>query len=146
MVRLRRGTVLAVTAERPGAVELEVSVEGGRAPALAYPQLVGPVRPGDVVVLNTTSVALGLGTGGFHLVVAVEGGKDLDVSGPGRVMKARYTPLQTVVEAVEETHRDALEASAGLEGAPVVVAPLHSMIGPIAAGARAEGARRIVYV
>ncbi len=138
--------MLAVTAERPGAVELEVSVEGGRAPALAYPQLVGPVRPGDVVVLNTTSVALGLGTGGFHLVVAVEGGPDVDPSGPGRVMKARYTPLQAVVQTVEETHREALERSSGLEGTPVVVAPLHSMVAPVAAGARAAGAERVAYV
>ncbi len=138
--------MLAVTAERPGAVELEVEVEGDRAPALAYPGLTGPVRPGDVVVLNTTAVALGLGTGGFHLVVAVEGGPDVDPSGPGRTMKARYTPLQAAVRTVEETHRDALEASTGLDGTPVVVAPLHSMVALVAAGAKASGARRVAYV
>jgi hypothetical protein len=146
MVRLRRGTVLAVTAERPGAVELEVEVEGVRGPALAYPGLTGPVRPGDVVVLNTTAVALGLGTGGFHLVVAVEGGPDVDPSAPGRVMKARYTPLQAAVRTVEETDREALESSPGLEGTPVVVAPLHSMVALAAAGAKAAGAERVAYV
>src|SRR5881396_2737436 len=122
MVRLRRGKVVAVTAERPGALELEVEVEGELATALAYPDLVGAVAPGDAVLLNTTAVELGLGTGGFHLVVAVETPQEGSGRGPGRVMKARYTPLQTAVEAVEETHAEVLEASSGLDGAPVVVA------------------------
>src|SRR6059036_2561254 len=103
MVRLRRGKVVAVTAERPGALELEVEVEAELATALAYPDLVGAVAPGDGVLLNTTAVELGLGTGGFHLVVAVDGMAE-GSEGPGRVMKARYTPLQTAVQAVEETH------------------------------------------
>ncbi|MEW6060247.1 MAG: DUF3866 family protein [Actinomycetota bacterium] len=145
-VRLRRGRVLAITGERPGAVELEVEVDGERALALAYPALTGPMRSGDSVVLNTTSVALGLGTGGFHLVVAVEAGEPTELSHGGHVMKARYTPLQLAVETVEETHRDVLEASRGLQGAPVVVAPLHSMVAPIAAGAKASAKARVVYV
>lgn len=145
-VRLRRGTVVGVLAERPGALELEVELEGERAAALAYPELVGPVTTGDLVVLNTTAVALGLGTGGFHIVVAVEGGPPTDPGHPGRVLKTRYTPLQVAVETVEETHRDAIEGSRGLGGAPVVCAPLHSMVAPIAAGARAAGAERIAYV
>ena len=146
MVRLRRGKVLAVTSERPGAVELEVEVEGDAATAIAYPTLCGPVEAGDSVVLNTTAGSLGLGTGGVHFVVAVEGGPGTEVGDHGRVMKARYTPSQTVVRSVEESHADALERSPGLEGTPVVVAPLHSMIAPAAAGARAAGAGRVAYV
>jgi hypothetical protein len=132
---------------RPGALELEVEVEGQRAPAIAYPDLTGPVRDGDRVLLNTNAVALGLGTGGFHLVVAVEDAPTVELAG-GRVVKLRYTPHQPAVEAVEETHRDALEAAAaaGLAGAPVICAPLHSMIAPAAAGAKAAGAERVVYV
>jgi hypothetical protein len=61
-------------------------------------------------------------------------------------MKARYTPLQVAVSALEETHRDAIETTQGLGGLPVVCAPLHSMVGPIASGARAAGAERVVYV
>src|SRR5947207_13114699 len=94
MVRLRRGTVIAVVAARPGATELEVEVDGGRAAAIAYPDLTGPVGPGDVVLLNVTAVELGLGTGGAHFVVAVEGGPDSPDAPLGRVMKARHTPLQ----------------------------------------------------
>jgi len=145
-IRLRRGTVVSVGASRPGAIELEVEVEGERAPALAYPDLTGPVREGDVVLLNTTAVALGLGTGGFHLVIAVEGDRATELAHRGRVMKARYTPQQVIVRSVEESHRDLLEGSRGLRGTPVVAAPLHSMIGPIAAGVKASGVARVAYV
>jgi hypothetical protein len=138
--------VVAVTAERPGALELDVEVGGSSAAAIAYPELTGPVAPGDEVLLNTTAVELGLGTGGFHLVVAVDGASHRDETLEGRVMKARYMPLQTVVRSVEETHGAVLERSAGLAGTPVVVAPLHSMLAPIAAGAKAAGAGRVAYV
>ncbi len=148
-VRLRHATVRGVRTQRPGVLELDVDVDAdpaGTAPAVAFTDLTGPVGPGDRVVLNTTGVALGLGTGGFHLVVAVRDQAPVDPSHPGRVMKARYTPLQAVVQSVEETDRDAIEGSAGLGGVPVVCAPLHSMIAPIAAGARAAGARTVAYV
>ena len=143
---MRRGRVIALGTSRPGALELEVDVEGHRSPALAYPELTGPVAEGDSVLVNTTAVSLGLGTGGVHLVVAVEGTDPSDDLAPGRVMKARYTPLQIAVQTLEETHRDRIDGSRGLEGTPVVCAPLHSMIAPIAAGAIAAGAERVVYV
>jgi Protein of unknown function (DUF3866) len=145
-VRLRHATVRGVRAERAGFAELEVDVEGEREIAVGFTDLVGPVRVGDEVVVNTTAVALGLGTGGFHLVIAVRDGGPSEVGHAGRVMKARYTPLQAAVATVEETDRDVLEGSGGLGGTPVVCAPLHSMIAPIAAGARAAGARSVAYV
>jgi hypothetical protein len=145
-VRLRHATVRGVRAERPGFAELEVDVEGEQGIAVAFTDLVGPVRVDDEVLVNTTAVALGLGTGGFHLVVAVRDGGPSEVGHGGRVMKARYTPLQAAVPTVEETDRDVLEGSGGLGGTPVVCAPLHSMIAPIAAGANAAGARSVAYV
>ena len=145
-VRLRRATVRGVRTERPGFAEVDVDVEGEPAVAVAFTDLVGPVHPGDEVLVNTTSVALGLGTGGFHLVVSVRDAAPREVGHGGRVMKARYTPLQAAVRTVEETHREILEGSGGLGGTPVVCAPLHSMIAPVAAGARAAGARSVAYV
>jgi len=151
-VRLRRGTVRAIRTERPGVLELDVDVDddlgdwGSSGVAVAFTDLVGSLEPGDRVLLNTSAVALGLGTGGFHLVVAALDPAAIDLGHEGRVMKARYTPLQTAVRSVEETDREALEGSAGLGGAPVVCAPLHSMVAPIAAGARAAGGRTIAYV
>lgn len=141
---------MARTAEaRPGVIELEVEVEGLTERALAYPALSGPVAVGDTVLLNTTAGALGLGTGGWHFVVAVEGQEDLDPPDPGHVMKLRYTPLQAKVEAVEEQegpHRRALEAVVDLDGLPVAWVPLHSMLGAACAGAKAAGAGRVAHV
>jgi Protein of unknown function (DUF3866) len=153
MIRVRRGIVARVSGERPGALELDVAVredDGTTADtrALAYPALTGPVRAGDRVVLNTTAVRLGLGTGGWHLVMAVEGGPDLEAEGPGHTIKLRYTPEQLKVLAVEERdspHRAAMEAATALEGLPVVWVPLHSLVAPAAAGAVAAGAR-VAYV
>jgi hypothetical protein len=143
-VRLRRGVVRSLGPERPGVVELSVDVEGEARPAIAYPELTGPVVEGDTVILNTTATSLGLGTGGWDFVVAVEGTWGTDVHHAGRVMKARYTPLQTAVSTMEEARPDAVSGT--LDGVPVVAAPLHSMLAPIAAGARVAGAGRIAYV
>jgi hypothetical protein len=148
-IRLRRGVVLEVLAERPGALELMVQVEGEPARAVSYPSLVGPVGQGDLVLLNTTAVWLGLGTGGDHFVVAVEGAETADTDGPGRTMKLRYTPHQVAVLAAEEEgspHRSTMERASDLGGLPVVWVPLHSMVGPVVAGARAAGATRVAYV
>jgi Protein of unknown function (DUF3866) len=146
VIRLRRGIVTALGSARPGAHELEVDVDGRVAPAIAYPDLTGPISVGDAVIVNTTAVALGLGTGGLHLVVAVEGAEPGEET-PGRTMKLRYTPMQTAVRGVEETHRTALEDAGDLRRLPVVCAPLHSMIAPVAAGAKRSGRDvRVVYV
>ena len=151
MIRLRRATVLEVIEERPGSILLSVEVEGeeGPAHAVAYPGLSGTVGPGDRVLLNTTAVWLGLGTGGVHFVVAVEGTGAMEAEGTGRTMKLRYTPLQVRVVAAEEEgspYRGVLEEAAGLDGTPVAWVPLHSMIGPAVAGAVAAGASRVAYV
>jgi len=168
VIRLRRGTVIEVVGERPGAVEVTVEVggdagggegglgggeggsEGGRtlARAIAYPSLTGPIRPGDQVLLNTTAAWLGLGTGGMHFVISVEGTSGLEAEGAGRTMKLRYTPHQVPVLAAEEEgspHRAALEQASTLGGTPVVWVPLHSMVGPAVAGAKAAGAARVAY-
>ncbi|HJR19747.1 MAG TPA: DUF3866 family protein [Actinomycetota bacterium] len=136
MIRIRRGVVLEVESPRPGVLRALVEVEGEKEQAIVYPSLSGPVRPGDRVVLNTGAVALGLGTGGMHFVIAVEGGADVDPPDhAGHAMKLRYTPLQHAVEAVEETHREALDSFTGLAGMPVVVAPLHSALAPVVVAA-----------
>jgi hypothetical protein len=147
VIRIRRGVVRAVTASREGPLELDVGFDGASAPAIAFPDLSGPIEPGDTVLLNVTAVELGLGTGGVHIVIAVEGKESPAVAPPGHVMKARYTPAQTAVASVEETHAELLEGSDGLRGTPVICAPLHSMLAPIAAGVkRAVPDVRIAYV
>jgi Protein of unknown function (DUF3866) len=141
--------VFAVRREWPGAVELEVTVDGepgGRVRALAYPELTGRPAPGDRLLLNTGALALGLGTGGYALVVAVPDRLPGDQPGPGHLVKARYTPLQATVLGAEEQgspHHDLLRAADDLGGVPVVIADLHSALPAVLAGLRADrpGAR-----
>lgn len=138
MIARRIGTVVEARAARPGLTELVVEVDGARAGAVSYDDLAGPVAAGDRVLLNTTAVDLGLGTGGVHFVIAVAG-EETGAAGPagGDAIKLRYTPMQIAVEAVEERHRDAIDALDGLGGMPVVAAGLHSALAPAAIGARA---------
>jgi len=146
MIQIRRGTVVEARATGNGLADLIVEVDGARAPAIAYQTLTGPVAVGDKVVLNTTAVALELGTGGVHLVMAVEGREHGDTV-TGHAMKLRYTPVQTSVDAVEQTHAADLDSLDSLHGMPVVAAGLHSALAPVAIGARALNPKiRVAYV
>ncbi|MFE9099339.1 DUF3866 family protein [Actinomadura geliboluensis] len=151
MIRWRKGTVEDIRREWPGAVELTVSIGGdGTHRALAYPALVGRPEPGDTVLLNTTALAMGLGTGGYAMVVAVPDRLPPDPAGPGHLVKARYTPLQATVLGADEQdspHHDLLRDADSLGGMPVIVADLHSALPPIlAALLAARPATRVVYV
>lgn len=137
MIRIRHGVALEAAPRSPGVWDVRVRVEGGEARAIAYEDLTGPVAAGDRVVLNTTALSLGLGTGGYHFVIAVEGYRETDALGEGHAIKLRYTPMQLKVQPVEETHRDVLDSFTGLDGAPVVVAGLHSALAPALIAARA---------
>src|SRR6202035_1882972 len=131
VIRWRSGVVSALLREWRGAVELDVTVDGERVRALAYPELTGRPEPGDRVLLNTSALALGLGTGGYALVVAVPDRLPADPSGPGHLVKARYTPMQATVLGVDRQgspHHDVLREADDLAGMPVVVADLHSAL------------------
>jgi Protein of unknown function (DUF3866) len=151
VIRWRKGTVVKIRREWPGALELDVTIDDeGDARALAYPALVGRPRPGDAVLLNTTALAMGLGTGGYAMVVAVPDRFPPDPSGPGHLVKARYTPLQATVLGADEqdsAHHDVLRDAESIGGMPVVVADLHSALPAIIAGLRQDRpGTRVVYV
>lgn len=140
-----------------GAVELDVDLpDGTRMRALAYPELVGTPEPGDRVLLNAGALLMGLGTGGYALVVALpdrlppdppEAGDTRDA---GHLVKARYTPLQPILLGVDEEaspHRALLADADDLGGMPVVTADLHSALPAILAGIRAEAPQaRVAYL
>ena len=161
MVRWRSGAVTALRRRWRGAVELDVALDGAAggaaAPvrALAYPALVGEPEPGDRVLLNAGALEMGLGTGGYALVVALPDRLPAGPDGPGdgaggHLVKARYTPLQAIVLGVDEEdspHRDALVDADDLHGLPVVTADLHSALPAILAGVLADAPRaRVAYV
>ena len=154
MIRWREATVERVRAQWPGAAEYDVALHDGQGqtiPALAYTDLVGVPQPGDRVLLNVSALELGLGTGGMALVVAIPDRLPADAAPcPGHIVKARYTPLQTVVLGVDEQespHHEVLRDATGLDAMPVVLADLHSAVPAILAGLRQAGPElRAVYV
>ncbi len=126
-------------------------VDGEEAPALCFPALVGRAGPGDRVLLNTTAWAMGLGTGGYALVVAVPDALPGDrPPGRGHLVKARYTPMQATVLGVDEQdspHHPLLREADSLDGMPVVVADLHSALPAVVAGIRHDRpGTRVAYV
>ena len=140
MPTFRTATVTELLEERPGLQR--VGTDLGRAYALT--QLVGEVAVGDRVVLNTTAVELGLGTGGWHVVHWNTAREVFDEPGPGHIMKLRYTSLQVDAGATEE-HGDA--SATDLGGMPVVVGSLHSQLPGVAAAIKhAKPDARLAYV
>jgi hypothetical protein len=152
MIRWRRGTVVSLGREWRGSLELEVEVAGSVLRALAHPELVGRPAPGDTVLLNVSAMELGLGTGGYALVVAVPDRLPPDADGPGHLVKARYTPLQTVVLGADEQDAPSHAQLATADplappGMPVVVADLHSSLPAVLAGVLADRpTARVAYV
>src|SRR6266702_3019653 len=137
MITWRNGTAVGTRREWAGAVELDVSVDGAQVRALAYPALTGRPRPGDRVLINTTALDLGLGTGGYALVIAVPDRLPPDSGLAGHLVKARYSPLQATVLGADEQgspHHDVLRDADDIGGMPVVVADLHSALPAVLAG------------
>jgi hypothetical protein len=109
-------------------------------------QLTGPVACGDRVVVNTTAVELGLGTGGWHVVHWNLARGEWSEPGPGHIMKSRYTSFQADVGSAEE-HWEELAEVASVDGMPVVAAALHSQVPAIAVAFKRERPdARLVYV
>ena len=198
MIQCCIGTVTEVTGVRDGVQELKVCLPGGgEALAIHYTDAFRPARSGDRVWLNTTAVNLGLGTGGYHFIIAFAADDAADIGDEadrnqaaaglagmadltgtmrtgqtgqtgqayqtgrmgqaaqtdqaGHMMKMRYTPLQRAVLAAEEPaspyHALFLE-DRRLDGMPVLIGELHSML-PVAAAwlrYRHPGPLKIAYI
>src|SRR3954447_26893081 len=130
---------------------LVAATEDGEVDALAYLSVVGDPQPGDRVLLNVTALELGLGTGGYAMVVALPDRLPPDPApAPGHLVKARYSPAQAVVLGVDEQdspHHALLAEADSLDAMPAVVADLHSALPAVLAGLGADGARpTVAYV
>lgn len=150
-LKLRRGKVVA---EQPLAVE----VDGERRPAWADTSLLGEMREGDEVVVNTAALDLGLGSGGFDVVhVNLTRGLEGGEGGDEHVIKLNYTSLQHPVDPIESPSSPVPRVVtpgggdlAGPEGEgsrmTAVILPLHGHLAPTAwaaAGGSGPGASRV---
>jgi hypothetical protein len=129
VLALRRTTVTA--ADGPW-------LETALGPAWSDPALHPPARPGDEIVVNVQARELGLGSGGYDVVV-VNLTRGLDAAGAGgeHVMKLNYTPLQHAI-APGDGSPD------GLRGAVAAIG-LHGQLAPLA-WTFAESGRTLAYV
>jgi hypothetical protein len=142
-LKLRRGVVV-------GEDPLTIEVDGERRRAWADRALLGEMREGDEVVVNTAALDLELGSGGFD-VVHVNLTRGLD--GPGapeaeHVMKLNYTSLQHPVSPIEGCNAfHPHEGEKALHPMPVLVIPLHGHLAPAAwAAAQAAPGLKVGYV
>ena len=142
---------MSIDSVRGDAVEITVDIAGLKCRAIAYTSLVGEVKTGEEVLLNTTAVVKRLGSGGYHFVMA---NLEDQISGDieqGHIVKARYTPVQHTVLSVEEQdspNRGAIEDFENLGGMPVVVGQLHSQLAPAAAAIKrlTHPRARVAYI
>jgi hypothetical protein len=153
MPSFRTGVVVRLLDERRGLQRIEVDFGDGLERAYVLTQLTGTVTAGDRVVVNTTAVELGLGTGGWHVVHWNLAREEWRERGPGHILKVRYTSLQADVGSTEEHHGaqagggGALADVADIAGVPVVAAGLHSQVPAVAAAFKEVAPEaRLVYV
>lgn len=132
---------------RPGLQRVEVDLGTGPERAYVLNELTGSVALGDEVVVNTTAVELGLGTGGWHVVHWNLSRAEWSEKGPGHIIKARYTSLQTDVGSAEEHLDPELADIDSVDGMPVVAAALHSQLPAVAVAFKdVRPDARLVYV
>lgn len=110
--------------------------------AYVYPGIASVPTPGDIVVVNTLAIELGLGTGGYGFVLVNLSKQLPQCCQDGHIVKLRYTPLQTNVLSVEEElspyHNKLRDEALSLDLRPVVCAELHSALPAIVAGVKAH--------
>lgn len=147
MPRFRTGRVDSIQATRPGIQHVTVDSE----PAYVLTQIIGPVQVGEAVIINTTAVDLGLGTGGRHVVHWNLSRSHVELPGDGHIMKARYLSEQVDVGTWEEKFQDKPTSLRSelpdLNGLVVAGCLLHSQVAALSiAIAATSPSTRIAYV
>ncbi|WP_062046493.1 DUF3866 family protein [Bacillus sp. JCM 19034] len=130
MYRELTATVLSIYYEDEDIQKLET--DKGANKAILYKRLCPRTDVGDQVIVNVTATDLLLGTGGWDFVVSHRN-KVLHwtTENDGHIMKARYTPIQhsvQTVESQESEYHHLFEQPFSLEGRPIWIAELHSMV------------------
>ena len=150
MLSRKIGEVVEIKKQNGQLDDIRVEINGEIFRAYNYPKMTGEVKVGDKVLLNTTAVELSLGTGGYHYVISNLDNMEADLEGQGHIMKLRYTPMQVRVDSVEDhesKYHDVFEEFETLDGMPVVVGTLHSMLTPFAATyKRLNPNKKLVYI
>src|SRR2546421_5945776 len=144
MPSFRSGKVTQLLVERPGLQRVELDLGDGPERAYVLTQLTGTVAVGDRVVVNTTAVELGLGTGGWDVVHWNLARGEWQQLGAGHEMKLRYTSMQVDAGVSESPAQK--EWSVRVRP-PSVACFLHSQVAAVAAAFKHLAPdRRLGYV
>jgi hypothetical protein len=135
MISTEQAVVKNILWSRKGVQCLEVHLRNKNEKAINYPDLTGIALPGNRVILNTTALELGLGSGGYHFVMGNCEIGSTPLKPDGHIMKLRYSPMQLKVQVYEEVlskcdPTGAEDKYLGLKKIPVVIGELHSMLAP----------------
>ncbi|MBP3951085.1 DUF3866 family protein [Bacillus suaedae] len=110
----------------------KLETDKGSKRALLYKSISMRANKLDRILVNTTATELNLGTGGWDIVRAHLSEIHHSIrEDDGHIMKARYTPIQhsvLAVESPESPYHDHFKKACTLEGQSVWLAELHSMV------------------
>lgn len=113
--------------------KLTVLIDEKEYNCINYNFLTGEVNINDRLLLNTTAIELQLGTGGYHFVIANMTRPKVNNLGNGHIMKLKYTPFQMncmPAETQESQFHDIFNDFVTLDGLPIIVGSLHSVLAP----------------
>ncbi|MCC5909921.1 MAG: DUF3866 family protein [Clostridiaceae bacterium] len=136
MMSMKKGKVKEIITSTKEKTVICVVVDGKEEKAINYNLLTGDITKKDEVIINTTAIELGLGTGGYHFVIYNLDNDCNNSDAHGHIMKLRYTPFQIKVLAAEEQespYHHIFHEFESLHQMPVIVGELHSMVTPIVA-------------
>ncbi|MFZ5353539.1 MAG: DUF3866 family protein [Bacillota bacterium] len=132
MINTKIAVIAAVYYEDKDIAKAVAYVNDKRHECINYNSLTGRLKPDDRVVLNTTAVDLGLGTGGYDFVLCNLSNDSQEIT-EGHIMKLKYTPVQfncMSAEAQESSFHDIINGFSELDGMPVIAGSLHSVLAP----------------
>jgi len=131
------GKVIEIIEQSDMIQVVKIFNEGIVTKSIHYLQFGSPLHVGDEVIQNLTATKLQLGTGGYDFVIsqvknaANKSGGLKHRGDQGHIMKLRYTPCQFSVLSCEEKdspYHSIFTEPKDLEGLPVLIGELHSML------------------
>ncbi len=134
MINYTQAEVLKVHSRNADVQELVVRANNTQSRAINYISFSGHTKKGDTVIINTTAVDLNLGSGGWHFVMAVVNNGHRQDMKDGHIIKLNYTPCQYKCIAAEEQasrYHKLFNTKTSVEGMPVLIGELHSMLPPV---------------
>ncbi|MGB7606598.1 MAG: DUF3866 family protein [Lutisporaceae bacterium] len=150
MIKTAQGVVTDIYFSDNNVTKLAALIDNEKQSCINYNNMTGNISLGDLILVNTTAVEFRLGTGGYHFVIANLSKPIVDNINVGHIMKLRYTPFQIncmAAEAQESQYHKVFNEFDSLDGMPVIVGTLHSMVAPVSIYIKSQNpSSKICYI